>query len=132
MIYCCALRFWSQICITCRSFWFLDLVALSCDRAGCLWPEGCLHTCWMDTVNFANPNLSVAVANFCFLGFVLRDKTSMCSTGRGCRASFLFVGDFNGHQQKLLCSKSTNCHGVAALGFATVSCRTDPCMWWST
>ena len=30
MMYCCALRLWSQICITCRSCWFPDSVALSC------------------------------------------------------------------------------------------------------
>ena len=37
------------------------------------------------------------------------------------RASFLFVGDLNGHHQEWLCSKTTNRHGVAAFDFATVS-----------
>ena len=37
------------------------------------------------------------------------------------RASFLFVGDLNGHHQEWLGSTTTNCHGVAALDFATVS-----------
>ena len=37
------------------------------------------------------------------------------------RASFLFVGDSNGHHQEWLGSATTNCHGVAAFGFATVS-----------
>ena len=37
------------------------------------------------------------------------------------RASFLFVGDLNGHHQEWLGSITTNCHGVAALNFATVS-----------
>ena len=37
------------------------------------------------------------------------------------RASFLFVVDRNGHHQELLGSISTNCHGVAACDFATVS-----------
>ena len=36
-------------------------------------------------------------------------------------ALFLFMGDLNGHQQKLLGSTTTNHHGVAALNFATVS-----------
>ena len=36
-------------------------------------------------------------------------------------ASFLFVGDLNGHHQELLGSTTTNRHGVAALDFATVS-----------
>ena len=36
------------------------------------------------------------------------------------RASFLFVGDLNGHHQEWLGSTTTNRHGVAALDFATV------------
>ena len=35
-------------------------------------------------------------------------------------ASFLFVGDLNGHHQEWLGSTTTNSHGVAALDFATV------------
>ena len=37
------------------------------------------------------------------------------------RASFLFVGDLNGHHQEWLGSTTTNRHGVAAFVFATVS-----------
>ena len=37
------------------------------------------------------------------------------------RASFVFVGDLNGHHQEWLGSTITNRHGVAALDFATVS-----------
>ena len=37
------------------------------------------------------------------------------------RASFLFVGDLNGHNQEWLGSTMTNSHGVAAFDFATVS-----------
>ena len=36
-------------------------------------------------------------------------------------ASFLFVGDLNGHHQEWLSSTTTNSHGVAAFGFTTVS-----------
>ena len=36
------------------------------------------------------------------------------------RASFLFVGDLNGHHQEWLGSTTTNRHGVAAFDFATV------------
>ena len=36
-------------------------------------------------------------------------------------ASFLFVGDLNGHHQQWLGSTTTTRHGVAAFGFATVS-----------
>ena len=37
------------------------------------------------------------------------------------RASFLFVGDLNGHHMEWFGSTTTNCHGVAAFDFATVS-----------
>ena len=37
------------------------------------------------------------------------------------RATFLFVGDLNGHLQEWLGSTTTNRHGVAAFNFATVS-----------
>ena len=37
------------------------------------------------------------------------------------RASFLFVGELNGHHQEWLGSTTTNRHGVAAFDFATVS-----------
>ena len=36
-------------------------------------------------------------------------------------ASFLFVGDLNGHHQEWMGSTTTNRHGVAAFDFATVS-----------
>ena len=39
----------------------------------------------------------------------------------GVCASFLFVGDLNGHHQEWLGSTTTNRHGVAAFDFATVS-----------
>ena len=37
------------------------------------------------------------------------------------RASFLFVGDLNGHHQEWLGSTTANRHGDAALDFSTVS-----------
>ena len=37
------------------------------------------------------------------------------------RASFMFVGDLNGHHQEWLGSTTTNRHGVASFDFATVS-----------
>ena len=40
-------------------------------------------------------------------------------------ASFLFVGDLNGYYQEWLGCKTTNCHGVVAFNFSTVSgCET--------
>ena len=37
------------------------------------------------------------------------------------RATFLFVGDFNGHHQEWLGSTTKNCHDGAAFDFTTVS-----------
>ena len=37
------------------------------------------------------------------------------------RASFLFVGDLNGHHQVWLGSTTTNHHGIAAINFSAVS-----------
>ena len=55
------------------------------------------------------------------------------------RASFLLVGDLNGHHQEWLGSMTTNRHNVAACDFATVSdCDqlvigpTHVCTWWDT
>ena len=60
--YCCTLRLWSQICVTCRSDWFPDLVVLlCCEGAGCLGPEGWRHMQWMDMEHLENPSLSVVV-----------------------------------------------------------------------
>ena len=71
MKYCCALRFWSEICVTCQSCWFTDSVVQSCcARASCLTPEGWLHTYEMVTEHFANPNLSVIDGKCYFLWFV--------------------------------------------------------------
>ena len=79
MIYCCALRPWSQICVTCQSCWFLGLVALSCCAgASCLVPVGWQHRYEMDMEHFANQNLSVVVVKCWLLGFVVKDKTFMC------------------------------------------------------
>ena len=45
----CALRLWSQICVTCQICWFPDLVGLSsCEGAGCLWTESWQHMYEMD------------------------------------------------------------------------------------
>ena len=66
MIYCCALRPWSQICVTCQSCWFLGSFALSCCAgASCLVPVGWWHMYEMDMEHFANQNLSVVVVKCC-------------------------------------------------------------------
>ena len=58
----CALRPWSQICVTCQSCWFLGSVALSCCAgASCLVPVGWRHMYEMDMEHFGNQNLSVVV-----------------------------------------------------------------------
>ena len=69
MIYCCTLRLWSQICVTCRSCLFADSVALSCCAgARCLEPEGWLHMYEMVMEHFANQNFSVVLAKCWFMG----------------------------------------------------------------
>ena len=63
---------WSQLCVTCQSYWFPDSVALSsCAGARCLGPEGWLYTYEMVKKHFASPNLCVVVAKCCFLGCVV-------------------------------------------------------------
>ena len=58
----------SQICVTCRSCWIPDSVALSSyDEARCIGPQEWLHTFEMVTEHFANPILSVVVAKCWFL-----------------------------------------------------------------
>ena len=71
MIYCCALRHWSQICVTCQSCWFLGSVALSCAGASCLVPVGWRHMYEIDMEHFANQNLGVVVVKCWLLGFVV-------------------------------------------------------------
>ena len=48
--------------------------------------------------------------------------TSMAAVqAEAVQASFLFLGDLNGHHQEWLGSTTTNRHGVTAFDFATVS-----------
>ena len=57
-----------------------DSVALSrCAGARCTGPERRLHAYKMVTEHFGNPNLTVVVAKWWFLWFVVRDRTFMCS-----------------------------------------------------
>ena len=79
MTYCCALRTWSQICVTYQSCWFLGSVALSCcSGARCLVPVGWRHMYEMDMEHFAKQNLSVVVVKCWLSGFVVKDRTFMC------------------------------------------------------
>ena len=76
MIYCCALRLWSQICFMCRSCWFPDSVTLSCCAwERCLGPEGWLHMYEVVTEYFTIPNLSVVAVKCWFSVFVVCDRT---------------------------------------------------------
>ena len=145
MIYCCALRPWSQICVTCQSCWFLGSVALSC-CAGAKLPRargmavyvrdgygafrqpkfecGC---CEMLVVRVCGLRQNFYVYNLyrnpdqddgiydCLL-------ISMAAVqAEDVRPSFLFAGDLNGHHQEWLGSSMTNSHDVAAFDLATVS-----------
>ena len=63
---------------------------------------------------YLNPDLDDRI--FCCL------LTSMAAVqAEDVRASFLFVGDLNGHHRKWFGSTTTNRHGVAPVDFATVS-----------
>ena len=160
MTYCCAQRLWSLICVTCQSCWSPDLVALSCCAGeGCLGPEGWQHTYEMDMEHFANPSLSVVVTKCWFLGFVVWDRTYVLNfyynpdlddrifdclltlmaavQAEDVYASFLFVGDLNGHHKEWSGSTTTNRHGVVALDcncvwLRPVDCWPDPCTYWTT
>ena len=94
MIYSCALWLWSQIWVTCRSCQFLDLVTLSCAGARFLVPKGWLLAYEMVMEYFAKLNLSVVVAKCWFWGFVVKDKTFMCSVFT--RLNFLLFACING------------------------------------
>ena len=60
-----------------------------------------------------NPGLDDQIF-YCFLA-------SMAAVqAENVRASFLFVGDLNGHYQEWLESTATNRHGVAAFDYETV------------
>ena len=127
--YCCALRLWSQMCITCRSCWFPDLIALfCCAGAGCLRPrDGWFLAAKM--LGFSVCGLRQNLHVFSLyrnpdLDFWTFDSllTSMTAVqAEDVRASFLFVGDLNGHHQEWLGSTTANSHGVVAFDFTTVS-----------
>ena len=57
-----------------------------------------------------------------FVSWFIKQSLSMAAVqAEGVRASYMFVGDLNGHHQESLGSTTTNRHGVAAFDFATVS-----------
>ena len=57
----------------------------------------------------------------CYYDILLLLASMAAEQAEDVRASFLFVGDVNGHHQEWLGSTTTNRHGVAAYDFATVS-----------
>ena len=123
MIYCCALRLWSQICITYRRCWSPVSVALSCCvGARCLGTVGWLHTLEIVTEHFLQPKFEcgcceMLVFKVCgvrqnlyvyslYRNPDLDDRIFYCllasmaaMQAKDVRASFLFVGDVNGHHQ---------------------------------
>ena len=62
---------------------------------------------------YRNPDLDDRIS-YCLLASMAAVQAEDVS------ASFLFVGDLNGHHQEWLGSTTTNRHGVAAFDFATV------------
>ena len=62
------------------------------------------------------------IINGCLLSSIISLLSSMAAVqAEDVRASFLFVGDLNGHYQEWLGSTTTNRNGVAVFHFATVS-----------
>ena len=64
---------------------------------------------------YRNPDLNDRIYYDCLLAAMAAMQAA------DVRASFLFVGDLNGHHQEWLGSTTTNRHGVAALDFSTES-----------
>ena len=120
-------------------------------RARCLRPVGYLHTCEMVTEYFANTKFEYGCCEmlvfrvcgirqnlyvfslyrkpylddwifYCLLASMAAVQTE------DFRASFLFLGDLNGHHQEWLGSATTNRHGVAAFDFCG---RSPPLKWHS-
>ena len=161
MIYCCALRLWSQICVTGRIYWFPDSGDLyCCAGARCHGPEGWLHTYEMITEHFANPYLSVVVAKCWFLGKVVWDRP-LCvqslpqpwprwphfwlfTSINGCHADWWYsclcpvCGRFERPSSGVVGfyhhEPSWSCSFWLRnhLRLRPVGCWLNPCMWWNT
>ena len=68
-LWMCSKTLVSDIGVTCRSYGFLDLVALSfCAGTGCIGPLEWLHMCEKIMRYFANTNISVIVVKWWYLG----------------------------------------------------------------
>ena len=160
MIYCCALRPWSQICGMCRRNWFpfgrpvllclgkmlqargMAAYVRDCYGAFCQpkFECGCGEMLVFRTSG-VRQNLYVYSL---YHNRDLEDRIFDCSLAsmaamqaEEVRTSLQFVGDLNGHHQKWLGSMTTNHCGVAAFDFASlwlcsVGCRPNPCTWWNT
>ena len=117
---------------------FPVLVSLSCCvGARCLGPMGLLHTFEMVMKHFANQNLSVKCEMLVFMVCDVRQNLYVYSHYRNpdlddcifyclhasmatveaedVRASFLFVGNLNGHHQEWLGSMTMISHGMCLL-----------------
>ena len=145
MIYCCALRLWSQICITCRRCWFPVPVALFLLCRGKMSRARGMAAYVRDGYGvfrqskFVCDCCEMLVFRVCgvrqnlFVYSLYRNPdlddqifdcliASMAAVqAEDVRASLLFVGDLNGHHQEWLGSTTTNRHGVAAFDFSTAS-----------
>ena len=76
---------------------------------------------------YRNPDL-----DDCVFDCLIIPMTAVHAEAEEVRASFLFVGDLNGHHQEWLGSTTTNRHGVAAIDLLrTVGFWPDPCTWWN-
>ena len=70
-------RYESPVGVASPRICFFRLVVPGQDASG--GPQGGRHTYEMNMEHFANSSLSADAAKCCFLGFVVRDRTYMCS-----------------------------------------------------
>ena len=63
---------------------------------------------------YRNPDLNDRIFDFLLASMAAVQAEDVC-------ASFLFAFDFNGYHQEWFGSSTTNCHGVAAFDFTSVS-----------
>ena len=161
MIYCYALRLWSHaICYTCRSYWFMDSVGLSCSGGRCLckmaayvWdgygafrqPTFECGCCEMLVFRVCGVRQNIYV--FCLYSnpdlhrwpdFWLFTSINGCHAGWGCPCLFpvcrWFEWSSSGVARFYHHEPSWSCSIwlCNCLRLRSAGCRPNPCTWWNT
>ena len=161
MIYCFALRLWSQMCVTCWSCWFPVSVALSCVGGKMLRARGmvaflrdgygafcqpkfeCRCKILVFTVCGVRQNLYVYIQSLSqpwprWPYFLLFTSINGCRAGWGCSCHFPVFGWFEWPSSWVFGfydhEPSWSCSLVFhnSLRLRSVGCRPNPCSWWNT